>query len=160
MSRAQILAAALFAASFGVVEGTVVVYLRAVLGVAAGYGASLSEVARFSESLNRALPEPAALPISLMKVEVFREAATILMLVGVAFLAAPTRMGRWAMFLWTFAIWDVTYYATLCATIHWPSSLTNNDILFLIPVPWISPVWFPILVSTLCAAAVLTSSRP
>ncbi len=63
------------------------------------------------------------------------------------------------MFLWTFAIWDVAYYATLCATIRWPSSLTDTDVLFLIPVPWISPVWFPLLVSTLCVGAVLLSRR-
>jgi hypothetical protein len=159
ISRTQLLAGALFAASFGVVEGTVVVYLRAVLGAAAGYGASLSEVVRFSEALNRSLPEPVASPVSLLNVEVYREAATILMLLSVAFLGAPNRPGRWAVFLWTFAIWDVTYYATLCATIRWPTSLTNGDILFLMPVPWISPVWFPLLVSTLCIAAVLVSRR-
>jgi hypothetical protein len=29
--------------------------------------------------------------------------------------------------------------------------------LFLIPVPWVSPVWFPLLVSALALAAVLHS---
>jgi hypothetical protein len=37
--------------------------------------------------------------------------------------------------------------------------LTAPDVLFLIPIPWISPVWFPLLVSTLCMAAVLHSRR-
>ena len=133
--------------------------LRAVVGAVAGYGASLSEAARFAEGLNRALPEPAGLPVSLLKVEICREASTILMLIGVALLGASNRQGRWAMFLWTFAIWDVTYYATLRATINWPTSLTTADILFLIPVPWIAPVWFPLLVSTLCVAAVLVSRK-
>ena len=158
--RTHLLAAALFAASFGVVEGTVVVYLRAVLGAAAGYSTSLSGVAQFSESLNQVKLEPTALPPSLLKVEVFREAATIFMLVSVGLLAAPNRQGRWAMFLWTFAIWDVTYYVTLWATIRWPSSITDTDVLFLIPVVWVSPVWFPLLVSTLSAGAVLLSRRP
>ncbi len=135
------------------------VYLRAVLAAAAGYGASLSGVKRFSEVLNGAMLDPAVLPVCLLKVEVYREVATIFVLVSVALLAAPNRQGRWAMFLWTFAIWDVAYYATLFATIRWPSSLTDIDVLFLIPVPWISPVWFPLLVSTLCFAAVLLSRR-
>jgi hypothetical protein len=43
--------------------------------------------------------------------------------------------------------------------IRWPSSLTDSDVLFLIPIAWISPVWFPLLVSTLCIAAVLQSRR-
>jgi hypothetical protein len=159
ITRAQLFSSALFAATFGVVEGTVVVYLRAVLAAVAGYPASLSGVTRFSEALSRGTLEPAALPTSLLKVEVYREAATILALIGVALLAAPGRPGRWAIFLWTFAIWDLTYYATLYVTILWPSSLTDTDVLFLIPVPWISPVWFPLLVSTLCAAAVLLTRR-
>src|ERR1700758_1806064 len=159
-TRSHLLAAALFAASFGVVEGTVVVYLRAVLGAAAGYSTSLSGVAQFSESLSQARLEPAALPPSLLRVKVFREAATIFMLVSVGLLAAPNRQGRWAMFLWTFAIWDVTYYVTLWAIIRWPSSITDSDVLFLIPVVWVSPVWFPLLVSTLSAGAVLLASRP
>jgi hypothetical protein len=83
-TRTHLLAAALFAASFGVVEGTVVVYLRAVLGAAAGYSTSLSGVAQFSENLSQVRLEPAALPPSLLRVEVFREAATIFMLVSVA----------------------------------------------------------------------------
>jgi len=160
IGRTHLLAAALFAASFGVVEGTVVVYLRAVLGAAAGYSTSLSGVAQFSESLNHVNLEPTALPPSLLKVEVFREAATIFMLVSVGLLAAPNRQGRWAMFLWTFAIWDVTYYMTLRATIRWPSSITDTDVLFLIPVVWVSPVWFPLLVSTLSVGAVLLARRP
>jgi hypothetical protein len=65
--RTHLLAAALFAASFGVVEGTVVVYLRAVLGAAAGYSTSLSGVTQFSESLNQVKLEPTALPPSLLK---------------------------------------------------------------------------------------------
>ena len=159
ITRAQLFTSALFAASFGVVEGTVVVYLRAVLGAVAGYGASLSGVAQFSEVLNRAILEPTALPASLLKVEMYREVATIVVLVSVALLAAPNRQGRWAIFLWTFAIWDVAYYAALWVTIRWPSSLTDTDVLFLIPVPWISPVWFPLVVSTLCVAVVLLSRR-
>jgi hypothetical protein len=63
------------------------------------------------------------------------------------------------MFLWAFAIWDLTYYAALRATIAWPARLSDMDVLFLIPVPWISQVWFPVLVSTLSVAAVLLGRK-
>ena len=159
ITRTHLLASALFAASFGMVEGAVVVYLRAILALVAGYGPTLVDVARFSQGFNPATLEPTVLPISFWKVEVCREAATMLMLITVALLSTTDRVGRWATFLWTFAIWDLTYYATLYATVRWPSFLTDPDVLFLIPIPWISPVWFPLLVSTLCVAVVLLSRR-
>lgn len=47
------------------------------------------------------------------------------------------------------------YYAALWMTVRWPAALTNPDVLFFIPVPWTSQVWFPILVSILTVAVVL-----
>jgi hypothetical protein len=58
-----------------------------------------------------------------------------------------------------FAFWDIFYYAGLWLIIRWPSSLLTQDVLFLIPTPWIAPVWFPILVSLLAIAAVLLANR-
>jgi hypothetical protein len=43
----------------------------------------------------------------------------------------------------------------LWATVRWPLSLRDPDVLFLIPRPWISPVWYPLLVSGLAILAVL-----
>jgi hypothetical protein len=94
-------------------------------------------------------------PQSLLTLEVLRETATVLMLLSVAFLTAKKANSRAAVFLWTFAIWDITYYASLWATVRWPLSLRDADVLFLIPRPWISPVWFPLLVSALAVAVVL-----
>jgi hypothetical protein len=47
----------------------------------------------------------------------------------------------------------------LWATIDWPPSLLTDDILFLIPVPWISQVWYPVAVSSLSVLAVVFASR-
>jgi hypothetical protein len=77
------------------------------------------------------------------------------MLLSVALLTSTKSRARAAVFLWTFAIWDIVYYAALWATVRWPLSLSDPDVLFLIPVPWFSPVWFPLLVSALALAAVL-----
>jgi hypothetical protein len=71
------------------------------------------------------------------------------MLTMVALLAASTRRDRWAAFLWAFSFWDLSHYAGLWAIIRWPTSFLDLDVLFLIPVPWIAQVWFPLLVSLL-----------
>jgi hypothetical protein len=83
----------------------------------------------------------------------------MLMLAAVAILVGRARRESWAVFLWIFALWDISYYAGLWSTIRWPSSLLSWDVLFLIPVPWVSQVWFPILVSTLSALAVAAAKK-
>lgn len=82
-----------------------------------------------------------------------------MMLLSVAMLAAARARERWALFLWIFALWDISYYAGLWATIRWPTSLTDLDALFLIPVPWMAQVWFPLLVSVLTLIAVTLSRK-
>lgn len=78
-----------------------------------------------------------------------REAATIVMLVTLALLVGNSWLDRAMVFLWTFAFWDLFYYVSLYLVIKWPPRLTTVDVLFLIPRPWIAPVWFPVGVSTL-----------
>jgi hypothetical protein len=155
----QLLFATIFAVAFGFVEAAVAIYLSAAAGLLPGYRGTLSEM----QSLARAtLPETLPIdqfPQSLLTVEVLREAATIVMLVGVALLAAGKARERCAVFLWSFAFWDISYYAGLWATIRWPTSLIDLDLLFLIPVPWVAQVWFPLLVSVLTLVAVILSRR-
>jgi hypothetical protein len=79
--------------------------------------------------------------------EVFREAATIIMLVGIAVLAGKNKMQRFAYFLFCFAVWDIFYYVFLKVILDWPDSLLSPDILFLIPVPWVGPVIAPCMIA-------------
>jgi len=151
----QLVISGVFAASFGFLEAAVVVYLRAAVGLLPGYQGTLSDVIRMSGDFYRQSQAISQFPESLLTLEVLREAATILMLLSVALLTSTKSRARAAVFLWTFAIWDIVYYAALWATVRWPLSLRDPDILFLIPVPWLSPVWFPLLVSALTLAAVL-----
>ncbi|SRR6266568_1463942 len=155
LARQQLLTSGLFAASFGFVEAVVVVYLRAAVGLLPGYQGTLSDVIRRSGEFYQQSQAITQFPQSLLTLEVFREAATILMLLSVALLTAAKASSRVAVFLWTFAIWDITYYAVLWATVRWPLSLRDPDVLFLIPRPWVSPVWYPLLVSLLAILAVL-----
>lgn len=148
------LAITAFALAFGFVEAAVVVYLRAATGLLPGYtDHTLAEVRRLSANYHPA-QSVTPFPPSLLTIEVLREAATMLMLICTTLLAAPRTIERWASFLWAFAIWDIAYYAALWATVGWPASLKELDVLFLIPVPWVAQVWYPLLVSVLTLLAV------
>ena len=152
----QLISSGVFAAAFGFLEAVVVVYLRAATGLLPGYQGTLADIIRLSGQFNMEPQRVAAqFPQSLLALEVFREAATILMLLSVAVLSSRKPKVGAAVFLWAFAIWDIVYYAALWATVRWPLSLNDPDVLFLIPVPWFSPVWFPLLVSGLAVATVL-----
>jgi hypothetical protein len=151
VTATQLITVGLFATAFGFLEATVVVYLRAASSLLPGYQATVADVAQISDQAQAA----GLLPPSLLKLEVLREAATIIMLITVALLAPVKAIGRIAVFLWAFAIWDIIYYASLWATTGWPQSIKDDDILFLIPQPWFAPVWFPLLVSGLTLLAIL-----
>jgi hypothetical protein len=159
ISGRQLLFATIFALAFGFVEAAVVAYLSAAAGLLPGYMGTLSEVQRFARATQPELLNLSQFPQSLLTIEVLREAATMIMLLSVALLAADKGKERCAVFLWTFALWDVSYYAGLWATIRWPTSLNDFDVLFLIPVPWVAQVWFPLLVSALTLVGVGLSRR-
>ena len=147
----QLIIVAVFASAFGFLEATVVVYLRAAAGLLPGYQATLADAAATapqSELLGK-------IPASLLSLEALREAATMIMLISAALLTPVRAMSRVAVFLWAFSIWDIAYYASLWATIGWPQSIKDGDVLFLIPEPWFAPVWFPLTVSALTALTVL-----
>jgi hypothetical protein len=90
-----------------------------------------------------------AMPARIAWVEIIREAASILLLMAAACVAANTSLQRFARFMLLFGIWDLAYYVFLKLTLGWPASLSDWDVLFLIPAPWIGPVWAPSLISVL-----------
>ena len=51
-----------------------------------------------------------------------------------------------------FGVWDLVYYAVLKLILGWPESLATWDILFLLPVPWIGPVWAPCIIAVALVA--------
>jgi len=132
-----------FGIAFGFIEGAVVVYLRKIV-YPDGFHFPLQEI------------EP-----WLLWTETAREVATLVLLFAVARLAVTGGMRRFAVFAYCFGVWDLFYYATLKVCLDWPASLLDWDVLFLIPVPWTSPVLAPILVSfALIGAAVVLLREP
>jgi hypothetical protein len=89
------------------------------------------------------------LPDFSRNVEMDREAATILMLVGISVAAGTGWKQKIGAFLITFSLWDLFYYIFLKLLLNWPTSLLSQDIYFLIPVPWIGPVIIPVIIFTL-----------
>lgn len=138
IGKKRLLVAAIIGIAFGFVEAAVVVYLRAATGLLPDLHAKTL----------------VAFPGSLYRIECFREAATMIMLGGIALLTAQSTKEKVVAFLWTFAFWDIFYYVWLRLTIGWPSSFINSDVLFLIPVQWVAQVWFPILVCGLTALVI------
>src|SRR3990170_989817 len=124
-----------FAVSMAFVEAAVVVYLRKVIGEGPVFPMK-------------------DLPLLLLVMEIGREAATIVMLLTIPFLSFRGGARRMGAFLLLFAVWDVSYYLWLHVTIGWPAGIFDWDVLFLIPLPWVGPVWSVLL---LCAGMIAFS---
>ena len=86
-------------------------------------------------------------------IEIGREAATILMLGTVGYLAGRGAAGRLGAFAVAMGVWDIFYYVFLWLFAGWPPSPLAQDILFLIPLPWWGPVLSPVLLALLMIAA-------
>lgn len=130
-----ILKVIVFSIAFAFVEASVVVYLRLLLLPGIAF-----------------LQPQAALKIlqnsALLTTEMIREAGTLIMLGAVASLAAKGIKRILAFFFLAFGIWDIFYYIFLKLIIGWPVSFTDTDIFFLLPVPWVGPVFVPIIISS------------
>jgi hypothetical protein len=83
----------------------------------------------------------------ILPIEMVREFSTIIMLVCVGYLASSSFKNRFAYFLLAFATWDIFYYIWLRILLKWPSSFQTNDLLFLIPWPWVGPILAPLIAS-------------
>lgn len=151
----------LFGISFGYVEAAVVVYLRAVydpLRQTLHPDRLPGELFPLitEGQMRSAAPEESRL----LGVEVAREAATMIMLASVAWVAAGGRALWLPSFAIVFGTWDLFYYVFLKVLLDWPASVMTWDVLFLIPVPWVAPVLAPSIVSmTIIGAGLLALAR-
>ena len=130
-----------------VVEAMVVYYLRRLF--------ALEYAAVFA-------PGRFSFPHAYLRHEQTREAATIVMLVVIAYLAGRGLLQKLAYFLFAFGVWDIGYYVALKIMLDWPASLGTRDLLFLTPRQWWAPVWEPLLASTafiVVASLLLLSAR-
>lgn len=124
---------AVFAVAMAYLESAVVVYLREALGVGTGDVFPIDLESELSGRLGW--------------IEVGREAATLVMIGGIGWVAGRSGLERLAWAAVVFGMWDIGYYFWLWVFSGWPESLLTWDLLFLIPAPWAGPVWAPMAVS-------------
>jgi hypothetical protein len=121
-----------FAMAMAWVEAAAVFYLRTLVG-----------------RIDPHQPNPLPVQGQLGEVELVREAATLIMLAGVGWLAGTNWRARLGYGVVAFGVWDIWYYIFLRQITGWPSSLLDWDVLFLIPLPWWGPVIAPVSISLL-----------
>ncbi|NOZ63900.1 MAG: hypothetical protein GXO71_03010 [Caldiserica bacterium] len=138
MKRKRVISLLIYAIAMAYVEALVVVYLRKLVPL------EIWEKATSYQDITRLIQR-----VGIMWSEQTREFATIVMLGTVAYLFGRSKKEKWAGFLISFGVWDIFYYIFLYLWIQWPSSLLTQDVLFLIPLPWVAPVIVPITISVI-----------
>lgn len=123
----------IFAIAMAYVEAASVLYLRTLYG-------GIDPVGPRSPVVD--------VPLRYALIEIGREAATVVMLATVGWLAGQGA-ARFGGFLVAFGAWDIGYYLFLWLFTGWPASPLALDILFLIPLPWWGPVIAPALIALL-----------
>ena len=105
-------------------------------------------------------PDPLTLSAVVERVEVIREAATMVMLLAVGAIAGRTWRARLGYTAIAFGVWDIFYYVFLRWICGWPASVFDWDILFLLPLPWWGPVLAPVSIAMLMIVWGTLVSRP
>lgn len=156
----HILAIIAFSIGFGMVEAMVVIYIRHILATTShDFFSNAEEFGARAELFKLGYVvflNPQAFSFwDTLHLEIFREIATMVMLVSVSFIAGKNLIERAGYFLLSFGIWDIFYYVWLFLFIQWPQSIFQWDLLFLLPVPWIAPVWMPTIISAVMIVTAL-----
>src|SRR4051812_4410 len=92
-------------------------------------------------------PDPLPMNGPLGNVELWREAATLVMIAALGVLAGRTWRRRAGYAALAFGAWDIFYYVFLRLISGWPRTLLDWDILFLLPLPWWGPVLAPVSIA-------------
>ena len=145
----EIILSVIFAIAMGYLEAAVVVYLRELYYPE---GFHIKEKVGFPFIKFGVVEELKPFPQENNSYRVGREAATIVMLITLSIIAGNSIKSYIAYFLLLFGIWDIFYYVFLKIILDWPESLSTTDVFFLIPTPWIGPVWLPVLLSVIIIA--------
>jgi hypothetical protein len=119
-----------FAIAMAAVEAACVFYVRALVGRLEPYQVN-----------------PLPMNELLGNVELWREAATLVMIGTVALLAGRTWRRRAGYAAIAFGAWDIFYYVFLRLMSGWPRTLFDWDVLFLLPLPWWGPVLAPVSIA-------------
>ena len=136
----------IFAAAMGYLEAAVVVYLRELYYP---NGFHIYRKVKFPFIKFGLVEELKPFSKRIFFTELVRELFTIVMLLSFAWLVGSSLSSRIAYFLLAFGVRDIFYYIFLKIILNWPEKWNTTDVFFLLPTPWIGPVWLPILCSVI-----------
>ncbi|MGD9497028.1 MAG: hypothetical protein AB7Y46_12090 [Armatimonadota bacterium] len=101
------------------------------------------EVAQEGANFARVMGE--AMPARTVALEQTRQAASVLLLAAVAFVAGRNGLQQWGTFIFTLGAWTVLRYAAIRTITNWPESLASTDLITLLPRPAYVPVWMALV---------------
>lgn len=125
----------LFAVAMAYLESAVVVYLKRIYNI------------------SDLITSPPFLDSQVGDIEIGREIATPVISEAVGGAAGKSFQPQLGFSAFAFGLWDIFYYIWLKLFLGWPASLSNIEVLFLIPLLWWRPVLAPILISGLMVVA-------
>lgn len=140
----KIILTIIFAAAMGYLEAAAVVYLRELYYPS---GFRIPQKIKFPFIKFGLVEELKPFSRKIILTELGREVSMIVMLVSFAWLVGSSLSSRIAYFLLVFGVWDIFYYVFLKIILNWPESFSTTDVFFLLPTPWLGPVWLPIVCS-------------
>ena len=129
-TRARWTIVVVFAIAMACMEAATVFYIRALV-----------------DRIEPYQPNPLPIDNTLGTVELWREAATLVMIATVGMLAGTTWRRRVGYAAVVFGVWDIFYYLFLRVMTGWPRTILDWDILFLLPLPWWGPVLAPVSIA-------------
>ena len=131
-ARARWTIVVVFAVAMACMEAATVFYIRALV-----------------DRLEPYQPNPLPINNALGNVELWREAATLVMIAALGMLAGHTWRRRVGYAAIAFGVWDIFYYVFLRVMTGWPRTIMDWDVLFLLPLPWWGPVIAPVSIAVL-----------
>jgi len=109
--------------------------------------ASVFYIRSLADRIEPYQPDPLPIDGALGNVELWREAATLVMIATLGILAGRSWRRRAGYAAVAFGAWDIFYYVFLRLISGWPRTLLDWDILFLLPLPWWGPVLAPVSIA-------------
>jgi hypothetical protein len=152
LRRASLVAAG---AAIGFMHAASTIYLREIYNIKSllpAWGLKASDyMANYGDFaiLTRNVALKILVDNNLLVMEQTRQVATLLILVALVYLVGKDPKERMSLFMFVGGIAGVLYHAFLYALLHWPTSLSDKDVILLVPNPVIAPTYIPLLVSGL-----------
>ncbi len=138
----------IFSLAFALTEAATAYYLKTVTGLY-----TFNSLPRHADILNLGFVQLASAASvitshkELFALEGWRETATMIVLLGVSFLAGKDFRKKLGAFLISFAVWDIFYYIFLKIFTGWPQSVWDTDVFLINPVAVVGPVVVAIILS-------------